>query len=213
MSKGRGWLSSIDKLPEECQPIVTWASQELAKMNRSQVEVYGEFKEKLIALQGELGLDFDIPHYRTFSRFSVKVADAAKQIENAHRMTAMLADRFDAAKSDELTIVAAEMVKSLVLDIAIMSANGKATPKNTLELSGALKNLANAQVASATRRMKLEAEERVRRVEAEAKEQMAAVVDMVSNEPGISKEVLARVKRDILGVRSKPKPKAEGEAQ
>lgn len=207
--KGRGWLSSIDMLPEECQPIVSWAAKELANMDRTQVDVYAEFKEKLIALQGEQGLDFDIPHFRSFSRYSVKLADLSKTVEQARRIAETLADRFDANGSDDLTIVAAEAIKALMLETVMMSTNGKLTPKAAMELGTALKQLAAAQAASANRRLKLEAEEKAKQVEAEMKANAERAFEALANEPGISKEAIARARHQFLGVRAKKKPEAK----
>lgn len=63
MAKARGRLSAIDLLPEECSDTISWASQALADRDRSQLDIYAEWKTKLIALQGEIGLDFDIPSF------------------------------------------------------------------------------------------------------------------------------------------------------
>ena len=203
-NKGRGWLSSIDKLPEECQPIVRWASKELANLDRTQVDVYREFKEKLIALQGEQGIDFDIPHFRSFSRYSVRLASLSKTIEQARQIATTLSDRFDAAGSDDLTIVAAEAFKALVLDAAMMAmGDGGLTSKAANEFSGAIKNLAIAQAASANRRLKLEAEEKTRKVEAEMKQKAEAALNMLENEPGVSAAAIRRAKEKFLGVRPK----------
>ncbi len=201
-AKGRGWLSSIDKLPEECQPIVSWAAKELANMDRTQVDVYSEFKDKLIALQGEQGLDFDIPHFRSFSRYSVRLAALSKTVEQARQIASTLADRFDAAGSDDLTIVAAEALKSLVLEAAMTAAGGGSLgSKAAAEFATALKNLAAAQATSANRRIKIEAEERARAIEADMKAKAEKALDVLSNEPGISKEAIARARREFLGVR------------
>lgn len=210
--KGRGWLSSIDRLPEECQQIVTWAAKELANLDRTQVDVYREFKEKLIALQGEQGLDFDIPHFRSFSRYSVRLAALSKTVEQARQIATALSDRFDAAGSDDLTIVAAEAFKALVLDAAMMAVgSGGLTSKAANEFSSAIKNLAVAQTASANRRLKLEAEEKARKIESDMKAKAEAALDVLSNEPGVSKEAIARARREFLGVRPKKTPKpAEG---
>ncbi len=204
-AKGRGWLSSIDRLPEECQPIVSWAAKALADMDRTQVDVYSEFKAKLIALQGEQGLDFDIPHFRSFSRYSVRLAALSKTVEQARQIATTLADRFDAAGSDDLTIVAAEALKSLVLEAAMMATGGKLTSKAANEFSSALKNLAAAQTTSANRRLKIEAEEKARKIEADMKDKAEKALDVLSNEPGISKEAIARARREFLGVRPKKK--------
>lgn len=208
MAPGRGWLSSIDKLPDECQPIVQWASQELANLDRTQVDVYEEFKQKLIALQGEQGLDFDIPHFRSFSRYSVKLANLSRSVEQARKIAATLSDRFDAAGSDELTIIAAEAIKSLILETVMMSTNGNLSPKSAMELATALKQLAAAQASSASRRMKLDEEAKAKKVEAEMKANAEKALDLLSHEPGVSAEAIARARREFLGVRPK-KAKSE----
>jgi hypothetical protein len=207
MSKGRGWLSLIDKLPDECQGVVSWAAKELANMDRTQVDVYSEFRQKLIALQGEQGLDFDIPSFRSFSRYSVRLAELSKTIEQARNIAATLADRFDVTGSDDLTIIAAEAIKALMLETVMMSTNGKLTPKAAMELGTALKQLSAAQATSSNRRLKIEAEEKLRKIEAEMNDKAGKALDMLSSEPGVSKEAIARARREFLGVR--PKKKAE----
>ncbi|MDR6102781.1 hypothetical protein QE369_002978 [Agrobacterium larrymoorei] len=208
-TKGRGWLSSIDKLPDECQPIVAWAAKELANLDRTQTDVYQEFKTKLIALQGEQGVDFDIPHFRSFSRYSVRLASLSKTVEQARQIASTLADRFDAAGSDNLTIVAAEALKSLVLEAALMASGGNLTSKSAAEFSTALKNLAAAQSTSANRRLKLEAEAKARKAIEDMNAKAEKALDVLSNEPGISKEAIARARREFLGVRAKPKKDGE----
>ena len=49
-SRGRGRLSKIDLMPEECDEIIAWAARELADRSRTQVDIYGEFVSKLEAL-------------------------------------------------------------------------------------------------------------------------------------------------------------------
>lgn len=74
-----------------------------------------------------------------------------------------------------------------------------------MELANALRAASAAQVASSNRRLKLEAEEKVRRIEADMKAKAEQALDVLSNEPGISKEAIARARRDFLGVRPKAK--------
>lgn len=207
MSKGRGWLSSIDRLPDECSAIVTWASQELANLDRTQLDIYAEFKQKLIALQGEEGIDFDIPSYRSFSRYSVRLADLSKSIEKARNIANTLANRFDATGSDDLTIIAGEAIKALMLETVMMSTNGKLTPKSAMELATALKQVAAAQASSANRRLKLEADAKLKQIETEMKANAEKALDTLASDPGISKEAIARARREFLGVR--PKKKAD----
>ncbi|MDH0908828.1 DUF3486 family protein [Rhizobium pusense] len=201
--KGRGWLSSIDKLPEECGQVVAWAAKELSDRDRTQIDIYKEFKEKLESVRDECGLTFEIPHYRSFSRYSVNLAALSETIEQARQIATTLADRFDAAGSDDLTIVAAEALKALVLQAAITaSSTGKLTSKALNEYSSAVKNLNAAQAMSANRRIKVEAEESAR----QAKEEMAAktkeAIQTVAKVKGLSAETTQEILSEILGVKT-----------
>ncbi|WP_439604423.1 phage protein Gp27 family protein, partial [Shinella sp.] len=80
--------SAIDQLPEECEAIVAWAAQELANTPKSQTEIYAEFRMKLIALQGELGLAFDIPHFSSFNRHALRLAKVTQRLQRSQ----MIAD-------------------------------------------------------------------------------------------------------------------------
>lgn len=80
---GRGRLSNIELLPEECAHVVHWAAQELQKRERHQTEIYAEFTEKLLAIRAEDGeLDFAIPSRSAFNRYSVNLAEMTKRIND-----------------------------------------------------------------------------------------------------------------------------------
>lgn len=199
--KGRGWLSSIDKLPEECGPVVAWAAKELADRDRTQIDIYKEFKERLELVREECGLTFEIPHYRSFSRYSVNLAALSETVEQARQIATTLADRFDAAGSDDLTIVAAEALKALVLQAAIAaSSTGKLTSKALNEYSSAVKNLNAAQAMSANRRIKIEAEEEARKREEEVKAKTLETVKEVGQQVGLSPAALEEINRRLGAV-------------
>jgi hypothetical protein len=205
MAQGRGRLTAIDQLPEECDAIVGWAAQALADRERTQVEIYGEFKQQLIALQGEQGIAFDIPSCSAFNRYSVKLAILSRRMEQTREIAATLSQRMDAAGSDELTLISAEAIKTLIFEILQSKGEAGLDPKGAMELANALRAASAAQVSSSNRRQKLEAEERLRKVEGEMKANAEKALDTLSKEPGISKEAIARARRDFLGVRPKKK--------
>lgn len=210
MAKGRGRLTAIDQLPEECEPIVSWAAQALADRDTTQVEIYGEFRQKLIALQGEQGIDFDIPSFSAFNRYSVKLAMVSRRLEQTREIAATLSERMDAAGSDDLTLIAAEALKTLIFEILQSSGEAGLSPKGAMELANALRAASAAQVASSNRRQKLEAEARFRQVEADMKAKAAKALDMLESEPGVSREAIKRAKEKFLGVRpSKKKPEGD----
>ncbi|XKM42017.1 phage protein Gp27 family protein [Rhizobium ruizarguesonis] len=203
MSKGRGKLSAIDLLPDECEPIVNWAAHELANRDRTQLEIFAEFKTKLIALQGELGLAFDIPSFSAFNRYSIRLAMLSRRLEQTRDIAETLSQRMDAAGSDDLTLIAAEAIKTLIFEVLQSSGEAGISPKGAMELANALRAAAAAQASSSSRRLKLEAEGKARKAEADMKANAERALDTLSKEPGISKEAIARARRDFLGVRSK----------
>ena len=203
MAQGRGRLTAIDRLPEECDAIVSWAAQALADRDHTQVEIYGEFKTRLISLQGETGLGFDIPSSSAFNRYSLKLAMVSRRLEQTREIAATLSERMDAQGSDDLTLIAAEAIKTLIFEVLQASGEAGLSPKGANELAQALRAASAAQVSSSNRRQKLEAEERVRKVEADMKANAEKALDTLSTEPGISKEAIARARREFLGVRPK----------
>ncbi len=207
-AKGRGRLTAIDLLPEECEPVIAWAAQELADRSRTQLEIYGEFKEKLIALQGELGLGFDIPSFSAFNRHAIRLSQMTRRLEQTREIAATISERMDAAGSDDLTLIAAEAIKTLIFELLQAGGDAGINPKGAMELANALRAASAAQASSSSRRLKLEAEEKTRRIEADMKDKAERALDVLSNEPGISKEAIARARREFLGVR--PKKKDEG---
>lgn len=198
MAKGRGRLSAIDLLPEECSEIISWAAEELAKRERTQVDIYAEFRQKLIALQGESGLGFDLPSSSSFNRYSVRLAQMSRRMETTREITKAISDRFDAETSDDLTLIAAEAIKTLVWEILEQAGQGGIQPKGAMELANALRAATAAQSVSTARRQK---------IEREFDEKVEATIEKVSQEAGLSADTIAQLRRDFLGVRDKP---AEG---
>lgn len=203
MAQGRGRLTAIDRLPEECDAIVSWAAQALADREQTQVEIYGDFKQKLIGLQGEQGLAFDIPSFSAFNRYSVKLAMVSRRLEQTREIAATLSERMDAQGSDDLTLIAAEAIKTLIFEVLQASGEAGLSPKGAMELANALRAASAAQASSSNRRLKLEADEKLRKVEADMKANATKALDTLASEPGISKEAIARARREFLGVRPK----------
>lgn len=200
MAKGRGRLSAIDLLPEECSQIISWAAQQLADRDRTQLDIYAEFKEKLIGLQGETGLGFDIPSFSAFNRHSIRLAQMTRRLEQTREIAATISERFDAEASDDLTLIAAEAIKTLVFEVLQMSGDGGLNPKGAMELANALRAAVAAQSVSTARRQK---------VEAEFNRKAEKAIDKVAREAGLSADSIAQLRRDFLGIRAQPKDEAE----
>lgn len=193
MAIGRSRLSGIDLLPEECAPIVAWAASELQNRDRTQTSIYEEFHSRLEALSKEHRgeLDFVIPSFSAFNRYSIKLATVSARLNQAREIAGTLAEKFDAQASDDLTLIAAEAIKTLIFEILTIGGEAGVDPKGAKALADALRSASQAQSISLTTRQKAQAE-----FEAKAKEAVKAVAKV----RGISEEGAEEILDRILGV-------------
>ncbi len=192
MSTGRGRLSSFDLLPSEADDIVAWAAGELADREKTQTDIYAEFVTRCEALMREHRgeLEFRIPAFSSFNRFSVRQARLSRRLDQTREIVAVLAQKHDAKASDDLTVIAGEMIKSVVLHMLGDAADGIA-PKQLKELADAFRAAQAAQNLSGDRRAKEDAKLAARVGEA---------VEAVAKARGLSAETAEAVKAQILGV-------------
>ena len=190
----RGRLSSIDLLPEECGGIVSWAAAELVANKRTLVDIYGEFRDKLIALQGELGIGFDIPSFSSFHRHSARKAAITQELAMRRDIYSAVADGLSAKDSDDLTIFISETVKTLIAAIVEEAITGRATTsaKDIRELANAAFKIEQARNLSGRTR---------RTDEDEVSKKLGDAIDKATEAAGLSGEAAAKIRRDVLGVR------------
>lgn len=193
--KGRGQLSAIERLPEECGPIITWAATELQNRDRTQTEIYQEFFLKLQQLQVEHKgeLEFVIPSFSAFNRYSIKLAMMTRRLEDTREIAATISKRFDAQSSDDLTLIAAEAIKTLVFELLTDAGESGLAPIGAMQLATALKMASQAQSVSTQRRAT---------VAREFKADVEKAVDTVAKSKGMSAETADAIKAQILGVRT-----------
>ncbi len=192
--KGRGRLSGIEQLPEPCAPVVLWAQQELQNRERTQTEIYSEFVAKLEAVMREWRgeLEFKIPSFSAFNRFSINLAVLTDRINRTKEIAGALAENFDPESSDDITLIAAEAIKTLVFELLTAGGEAGIDPKGAKALADALRSAMVAQTISTQRRQKVEAE-----FEAKAKQAVTAV----AKQRGITAETAEQILSEILGVK------------
>ncbi|MBP0439447.1 phage protein Gp27 family protein [Tianweitania sediminis] len=160
MAVGRGRLSGIEMLPEAATPIIAWANEQLRDRERTQLEIYQDFYAKLEELRrnhhGEL--DFSIPSFSAFNRYSIKLATLSRRLDETREISATLAEKFDAKSSDDLTVIAAEAIKTLVFEVITAAGESGVDPKGAMNLANALRAAAQAQGLSTIRRSRVEKE-------------------------------------------------------
>lgn len=192
-SKGRGRLSSLDLLPPECDGIITWAAQELSNLDRTQTEIYAEFVSKCEALMAEHRgeLEFKIPAFSSFNRYAIRMARQTRRLDQTRAIVATLSEKFNAAESDNLTIMAAETIKALVFNMLAEADEDSANPLGVMQLSAAFKQAVQAQSISSDRR---------RKVEADFAAKVETAVTTVARTKGLTAETAEAIKAQILGV-------------
>lgn len=194
MARGRGRLSSIELLPDEAGDIVVWAAQELAARARTLTDIYAEFRHRLIALQGEQGLAFDIPAFSSFHRYSVFQARLARDMEETRTISSALAARLDGVANEDMTVMIIEMIKTVVFQI-VRAKGDQISPKQVQELARSVQSLVATSKVSAAQRAQIEAA-----VEAGAAEAIGKA-EVVAREAGVSAERIAQMRYEFLSVR------------
>lgn len=183
--QGRGRLSSIDLLPPDADEVVLWAFQELKARDRTQVEIHTEFNEKLAAIgAGPISAS-------AFNRHSIGIAKMARRHEDVRQITAALTDRLDPNQTDDVTIIAAETIKTLIFEL--LTNDEGITPKGALELARALQAAVTAQKVPMQRK---------RDQMAQFADQVDEALDKVATETGMGAERIAELRRDFLGLRN-----------
>lgn len=192
MAQGRGRLSSFDLLPSEADGLVATAAAALADRDRTQTEIYAEFVAGCESLMAEHRgeLEFAIPAFSSFNRFSIRQARISRRLDQTREIVAVLAQKHDAQASDDLTIIAAEMIKATVLHMLGDAADG-VVPEDLKRLADGLKAAQVAQNLSADRRAK---------ITADVQKRLAEAVETTAKARGLTAETTEAIKAEILGV-------------
>jgi Skp family chaperone for outer membrane proteins len=135
-------------------------------------------------------LEFAIPSFSSFNRYSIRQARMSRRLDQTREIVKVLAQKHDAQASDDLTIIAGEMIKSVVLHMLGDAADGIA-PKELKNLADAFKAAQVSQNLSSTRKAK---------ETAALKDRLAEAVDTVAKAKGLTAETAESIKAEILGV-------------
>lgn len=188
--QGRGRLSSIDLLPDDAEPDIVWALEELRAGKVLQTDIVAEFNRRL----AERGID---PISKSaFGRWSLRKAVQFRRLDEVRAITADVVTGLGTDGADGVTVAIAEMLKVAIYE----NLEGGLDPKSIMELSRALQSTVVAQRSSAEYRTKLE-----QQAEVKAQKKVEAAMDRAGEqlrEAGLSGKTVAQIRRDVLGVRS-----------
>jgi hypothetical protein len=201
--KGRGQLSGIEQLPREADHIVAAAAQALQDRERTQLDIYEEFFNALNALKRENRgeLEFNIPSFSAFNRYSLRLAAMTRRLEETREIAGVIASRFNAQASDELTLIASEAIKTLVYETLMDTGRSGVDPKGAQQLASALYRATQAQGVSTARRQK---------VEKDFKAKVDAAIDNASSSVGSTpdgKAHLKKIREEVYSIFEQPEAK------
>jgi len=184
--EGRGRLSSIDMLPDEAEPDILWALEELRNRTRPQIAILAEFNARL-ADRGIGGVSKS-----AFSRWSMRKTIQFRKLDEVRHITSEIVADLGTDGADQVTVAVAEMIKVAIYENL---EKGSVDSKSVMEMARALTSVVSAQKASNELRRKLE-----ERAAAQI-EQAADKAEKVATEAGLSAERAAQIRRDVLGLR------------
>lgn len=184
--EGRGRLSSIDLLPEEAEPDIIWAVEQLRERAQPQTAILAEFNSRL----ADRGIGKITKS--AFSRWSMRKAMQFRRLDEVRTITGEISASLGTDGADEVTVAIAELIK-----VAIFERLEGATPdsKSLMEMARSLSAVVAAQKSSADYRRKLE-----ERVDAQVNDALDKVEDQ-AREAGLDVDRIAQIRRDIAGVR------------
>ncbi len=184
--EGRGRLSSIDMLPDEAEPDLVWAVEQLRERKMHARAILDEFNARL-ADRGIAPISKS-----AWGRYAVRKAIQFRRLDEVRRISDELVESLGADGPDQVTVAVAEMVKLAAFRLL---EGGDAGAKDVNELARALNSAVNAQKTSAEHR---------RRIEQQLQDKLKSVADRaetLGREAGLSADRIAQMRRDVLGLR------------
>ena len=182
--EGRGRLSSIELLPEESEPDVVWALEQLRERTMPGNAILAEFNSRL----ADRGIG---PVSKSsWSRYAVRKAIQFRKLDEVQRMSSELVASLGTGGPDQVTVAVAEMLKLAAFQ---RLEEGEKSPKGIMELARALSSAVSAQKTSAEHRRRMEDEVR-------------AKVDKAIEKAGETatgpdaQAVLKKIREDVYGI-------------
>jgi len=184
----RGRLSTIDMLPDEAQADVQWAIGELNARKRTAESIRLELNNRL------LSIGCDPISSSSFNRYSLFISRQAQAMQQVRGVAALIAERMDEEPDGDVGLLLGETIKTMIYDVIMQEALSDEAPsmKMLLAAAEAVQRLELARSTS-LKAAKFKRENFIK--------EAAEIVEKVAKESGLSAEVAAKMRRDVLGVR------------
>ena len=201
--EGRGRLSTIDTLPEECDEDIAWANEALRERKMPGNEILRQFNARL-ADKGLKGVSKG-----AFSRYSIRLATEVRKMEASRQITDVILARMPPGERSDGMIAATELLKYRVLEMVM--AEEEPDPKLLNVATLALQRLGS----TAARQIDVQPREKADQREEEARaaqlaaqqaaqareaEQAAETVTKIATEAGLGAERVRELRRGVLGL-------------
>lgn len=195
VSAKRGRLSEIDMLPAWADEAKLWAFAQLKSRKKSQLDILDDFNNRLrLAAFGEGITDPPQISRSAFNRTAVRIAVLGRRLEETRELAEVLAPKLDGVADNSVTLMVAETIKTLCVEMlgnaGTLKADG-ATAEMLMMTARALTGAEQAKKISSETRAKIE-----RELAASA----AKAVDQVAKAKGLSSDVVDAIKSKILGI-------------
>lgn len=201
--EGRGRLSTIDTLPEECDEDIAWANEALRDRKMPGNEILRLFNARL-ADKRQKGVSKG-----AFSRYSIRLATEVRKMEASRQITDVILARMPPGERSDSMIAATELLKFRVLEMVM--AEDEPDPKLLNTASLALQRLGStaARQIDVQRREKQDQRDEVARIAqenaqqaalAKEAEQAAEAVGKVATEAGLGAQRVSELRRAVLGL-------------
>lgn len=195
---GRGRLSSVDMLPEEAEPDIAWAAQELRERRMPQTEILREFNARL----ADRGIG--AVSKGAFSRYSVRAAIELRRIGATRQLNELILARLQPGERSDGMLVALELVKHRLLEMVLDAEEPDAKLLGQVTLALQRLSTTNAREVQVARVERKDKQEEIDREAAAAKEaadaETAATVSRIAGEAGLSADAVAAIRKGVLGL-------------
>lgn len=187
--KGRGRLSSIDQLPADAAPFVVDAIKALNEKKRTQEDIRDELNNHLLGIEGCAPISSS-----AFNRYSLNLAVQGDRMLKAREVASIFAERMDENPEGDVGLLIGETLKTLIYDVIIDSTLEGENP--SIKMLGA--------AAKAVKELELARGANLRAAKLKQDNFIQDTADKladVAEEQGLSAKVIARMRREILGVK------------
>lgn len=185
--QGRGRISSIDQLPDEAGPFVVEAIKALNERKRTQEDIREELNNHL------LGIGCAPVSSSAFNRYSLNLATQGRKMMQAREVAGIFAERMDEQPDGDVGLLLGETLKTLIYDVIIDSTIEGESPSIKM-LGSAAKAVKELELARGAnlRAAKLKQDNFI--------DDTADAVAEMAKEQGLSKSVVEKIRREVLGV-------------